>query len=352
MIPTHIIEKIGINLYKNPTHPLYTIKRRILDCFEDFLLIEKPNPLVSVEHNFDSLLVPKDHPSRRSTDTFYNSEDTVLRTHMTCYLCPLAKQLAFTGHIKFMTCGDVYRKDSIDATHYPVFHQMDAFSLMDEGVDVEKDLRTVLTGLINSLFGDHCKFSFLEEKNDPKIYFPFTINSLEVEVELEVNGEKKLVEVLGGGTVHPSIMKSIGLEGRKAWAFGLGLERLAMILFEIPDIRLFWSQDPRFTEQFKPGELAKFKPFSKYEKCYKDIAFFIPDTFHYNELCSVVREEDPNNLIEDISLLDEFKKGEQTSHCYRITYRALNKTLTNQEIDAIQLQIRDKVVSRLNVKLR
>ena len=353
-IPICISNKIGKNLYNIQGHPIQIIKEKIFEYFSDLTRIEIENPYVQVEYNFDKLRVPQNHPSRRNTDTFYKDEGEVLRTHMTCYLYPLGR--SETGHskLKYITCGDVYRKDTIDATHYPVFHQMDAFYIVEPGVDVKKNLRDRLSGLIKHLFGNDIKFNILEDYENKDVYFPFTVDSLEIEVEFKLeNGETKLIEILGAGTVHPDIMSDLGLPNYQAWAFGLGVERLAMILFDIPDIRLFWSSDPRFLNQFSTGQITKFKPFSKYEMCYKDISFYINDNFSYNDFCSIVRDVDYNNIIESVSLIDEFsskKKGK--SHCYRITYRAMDGTLKNSEVNKIQNSIRNRVEKEMKVELR
>lgn len=348
-IPTNILNKIGLDLYKTPNHPIKIVKDIIFDYFEnDLEKVEICNPYLSTKFNFDKLRIPNDHSSRKPSDTFYKDDETVLRTHMTGYLYPLAS-------IKptYIVCGDVYRKDAIDITHYPIFHQIDAFYLVPKNIDVKQDLRMKLTGLIKHLFGKECSYKLLEDVQHKDVYFPFTIDSLEIEVDFPLeNGEIKKLEVLGAGTVHPEIMKELGLENKQAWAFGLGLERLAMILFDIPDIRLFWSNDPRFLNQFIDGKITKFKPYSKYEKCYKDVTFFINDAFTYNDFCSIVRDEDKNDVIESISLIDEFSKNKKISHCYRIVYRSMLHTLKNIEIDSIQNSIRKRLINELNLELR
>ena len=115
--------------------------------------------------------------------------------------------------------------------------------------------------------------------------FPFTDPSL----ELEVFFQDDWLEVLGSGVIQQQILHNCDLNHTNGWAFGLGLERLAMVLFDIPDIRLFWSEDSRFNEQFRPGEVTKFKPFSKYPPCYKDVTFWKPENFHENDLCDKIR---------------------------------------------------------------
>lgn len=352
-IPPSILDKIGRSLYKQDGHPIQIVKEKVFKYFSDLPKIEIDNPYISTEYNFDRLRVPANHPSRNPSDTFYRTELEVLRTHMTCYLYPMGKSSTGQSQLKYITCGDVYRKDAIDATHYPVFHQIDAFCIVAPDVDVKQDLRNRLSGLVKHLFGEDCVHRFLEDSDNKDIYFPFTVDSVEVEVELKLeNGKTKQLEILGAGTVHPDIMADLGLPNQKAWAFGLGLERLAMVMFDIPDIRLFWSQDSRFLNQFKSGQVTKFQPFSKHEMCYKDVSMFINDKFNYNDLCTIARDEDKDNLIESIVLIDEFTKKDKTSHCYRITYRSMEQTLKNEEVDQIQESIRNRIVNELNVEIR
>jgi len=352
-IPPSILEKIGKDLHLIPNHPIGIVKEKVLEYFSDLVRIEIGNPYVFIEDNFDRLRVPADHPSRRPTDTFYKDEKTCLRTHMTCYLHPIGKSSTGQSKLRYITCGDVYRKDAIDATHYPVFHQMDAFYIVDPGTDVKKHLRNNLKGLVKHLFGADCEYQLLEDSEHEDVYFPFTVDSVEVSVKFKMDdGKEKHLEVLGAGTVHPEIMKELGLPDHQAWAFGLGLERLAMVMFNIPDIRLFWSSDKRFLSQFKPGEITKFEPYSKYEQCYKDISFFVSDKFSYNDLCSIARDVDSDNLIESITLIDQFEKRGRESHCYRIVYRSTDTTLKNADVNRIQKILRDRIIEELKVEVR
>jgi len=193
----------------------------------------------------------------------------------------------------------------------------------------------------------------LEDRDNPDVYFPFTYNSVEVEVQLrQEDGTLKPIEVLGAGTVQPKIMESIGHPGRKAWAFGMGLERLAMLFFQIPDIRLFWSNDVRFLSQFEDGKITKFEPYSKHPPCYKDVTFWLSPTFTYNDMCNLIRQEAKDDVIESVTLIDSFKKADKESNCYRIVYRHNSRTLTNAEINDMQDKIRARLVSELKVELR
>merc|ERR1712176_452768 len=199
---------------------------------------------------------------------------------------------------------------------------------------IADDLKKTLEGLMDHLFGP-------VEKKWSTDYFPFTDPSLECEILY--NGE--WLEVLGCGVIHTEVLDMSGRGDRRGWAFGLGLERLAMILFKIPDIRLFWTDDERFHSQFKAGQITKFKSYSKYPPCYKDIAFWLPESgLEENDFFELARGI-AGDLVEKIDLTDEFTnpKTNRTSKCYRITYRSMDRSLTDDEINALQNQLREKV---------
>ncbi|GLE05477.1 hypothetical protein PINS_up014500 [Pythium insidiosum] len=289
-----IASKIGVNLHQRKNHPLNIIKTKIEGYFNKlhsdhgapkFQIFDNLSPVVSAHDCFDAMLVPKDHVSRRITDTYYVNPETVLRAHTSAHEVPMMKQ----GIKAFLISGDVYRRDEIDASHYPVFHQMEGvriFSELDPSIPheekveiVKEELKKTLEGMVHELFGE-------VEMRWVEAYFPFTEPSL----ELEIFFNNDWLEVLGSGVLRQEIVRNAGLGEEVGWAFGLGLERLAMVLFDIPDIRLFWSNDERFISQFKDGEITKFKPYSKYPGCYKDVSFWHEDNFHENNLCEVVRD--------------------------------------------------------------
>lgn len=191
----------------------------------------------------------------------------------------------------FLCTGDVYRRDEIDASHYPVFHQMEgvrifakdspAFVGLTEAERTEyivNDLKGILGGLAKHLFGD-------VEMRWNSDYFPFT----EPSFELEVLFQGKWLEVLGCGVVHKEVMVNGQRPEDFGWAFGLGLERLAMVLFGIPDIRLFWTEDQRFLSQFNESKpRITFVPYSKFPACYKDVSFWLPESgLHPNDVYEV-----------------------------------------------------------------
>lgn len=334
-----IKSKMNKGLHRKRQHPLCILKEKIYEYFgEDFHKFDNLDPVVSTKDNFDRLLIPEDHPSRSLTDTYFYDKDTVLRTHTTAHQHQLLEQ----GYEKFLVTGDVFRKDTIDKCHFPVFHQIEGLEIIDDNEDAYERLKEQMVGLVTHLFPG-CKYVL----NDHE--FPFTDPSFEIEVEYEGDW----MEVLGCGVVKDQIMKDCGYEGKKAYAFGLGLERLAMVLFEIPDIRYFWTEDNRFLSQFEPGKITTFQEYSSYPPCYKDISFWYGDDFNELDFLDLIREE-ASDLVEEVELVDDFThpKTGKTSKTYKITYRDNNRSLTNEEINEIQERLRDKVSEQFDIELR
>ncbi len=335
-LPQTISDKIGRYLYLQKNHPICIVKNKIYDFFgKEYQYPVFEDPIVNTKNNFDDLLIPADHPGRRETDTFYISQTKVLRTHTTAHQTELLKQ----GLTKFIVTGDVYRRDTIDASHFPVFHQVEGVNILGNVSDevVIENLKDTLSGLIKHLFGNDVKYRFVDE------YFPFTHPSFEVEVEY--NGKE--MEVLGSGVIHKEIMKNCNMEGQNGWAFGMGLERLAMIFFDIPDIRYFWSEDPRFLNQFKAGEFTKFQSYSKYPSANRDISMWVPDNFEDNYFFDLVRDL-TNNLAEEVLLVDSFvnPKNNRQSKTFRISFCSLERTLTGEEIDEMLNSIKKELINK------
>lgn len=221
-------------------------------------------------------------------------------------------------------------------------HTIDAVKMM------EFNLKETVIKLVKELFGSDI------ETRWGSCYFPFTHPSYELEIKFQ--GE--WMEMLGSGIMRQQILENGGVSDRIGWAFGLGLDRLAMLLFDIPDIRLFWTKDKRFIEQFSSVGLdlktnIRFKPFSKYPACYKDVSFWIPKEFNENDFHEIVRSLS-EDLVEKVELIDKFchPSTQRVSHCYRITYRSMDRNVTNEEINIIQEQVRRIIVEQLRVELR
>lgn len=386
-----ILEKVGRNLHNVPHHPINLIKQRIIHHFYTtytntvgnpiYTSIEDTPPVVTIEQNFDSLLVPKVHISRNSNDNYYINGETMLRAHTSAH----QRDFVRMGFNQFLVTGDVYRRDEIDSTHYPVFHQMEGVRIyskhellkeseleifehngeetvekqrehtMDASKVLEVDLRSTLERLIKDIFGSET------ETRWNSCYFPFTHPSF----ELEVKFRDEWVEMLGSGIMRQGILDCAGAKNKVGWAFGLGLDRLAMLLFGIPDIRLLWSKDKRFIEQFQNLSLDsmlkenftqqsfQFKPFSRFSPCYKDVSFWVEPGFSSNDLHEVVRSI-CSDLVEKVALIDTFtnNKTGQTSHCYRLTYRSMDRTFTNEEVNKIHFKLREEITQNLPVQMR
>jgi phenylalanyl-tRNA synthetase alpha chain len=351
-VTPNIASRVGINLHKQERHPLHTIKQIIQEYWNEqshvhFTIIDDLSPIVAAQENFDSLLIPPDHTSRSKSDTYYLTKDTVLRTHTSAHQAALLG----SGLHQFLVTGDVYRRDEIDSSHYPVFHQMEGVKMftdkelptdpVEQIKALEADLKGGLEGMTKALFGD-------VEMRWVDTYFPFT----EPSFELEIYFRNEWLEVLGCGIIQQEIVDNAG-RGEKGWAFGLGLERLAMVLFSIPDIRLFWSSDARFHDQFQCGRIITFQPYSKYPACCKDISFWTTESFHPNDLNELVRDV-VGDLAERVELIDSFThpKTQRVSNCFRIYYRSMDRSLTNMEIDSLQERVRENVALKLGVEIR
>ncbi|XP_051796255.1 phenylalanine--tRNA ligase, mitochondrial isoform X8 [Acanthochromis polyacanthus] len=381
------LARVGRDLHNQTHHPLWLIKERIKAHFYSsyigrwgnplFSVHDNLSPVVSVEQNFDSLLIPPDHPSRKRGDNYYLNRTTMLRAHTSAH----QRELVSSGLDAFLLAGDVYRRDEIDSSHYPVFHQMegvrlfsnhelfsqvrsgDLLSLFERGGRrtpekqethsleavklLEFNLKQTLTRLVAQLFGEDVEVRWVD------CYFPFTHPSFEMEVRFQGDW----MEVLGCGVMEQEILNSAGAGNKLGWAFGLGLERLAMILFSIPDIRLFWSQDERFLKQFRVQDIHQpivFQPLSKYPPLSNDISFWLPDDgFTENDFYELVRSIG-GDLVEKVTLVDDFThpKTGRRSHCYRIVYRHMERTLTQQEVRLVHEQIEGAAESELGVQGR
>jgi phenylalanyl-tRNA synthetase alpha chain len=455
--PSSILSAISRRLHLQPDHPL-TITRKLIESrFPGYKTHNNLFPIVTTGQNFDSLGFPLDHVGRSKTDTYYLNKETVLRTHTSAHQSDTFRSNESEG---YLISADVYRRDAIDRSHYPVFHQMEGARTWDRQQaerdgknlaqiiwdDVEKipkhdvavedpnptfhaernplqaghspeeaeaiaaHLKRSLEDMVVTIFNAAKSASDTEVSSEPlkvrwvEAYFPFTSPSW----ELEVFWQGDWLEVLGCGIVSQPILNNASVSNRIGWAFGLGLERIAMLLYSIPDIRLFWSKDERFLSQFSEKKaICRFVPFSKYPACFKDVSFWLrssssaaggaaathpPSThsptpgspsqpqlssadatrpgapiapavpapassssssFHENDVMEIAREV-CGDLVEDVRLTDEFvhPKTGRRSMCYRINYRSLERTLTNEETNELHERLRNLLVARLGVELR
>ncbi|TKX20461.1 phenylalanine--tRNA ligase [Elsinoe australis] len=442
-VPPSILIQLSRRLHLQKDHPIATTRRLIEGRFPGYQHHNDLYPVVTVGQNFDSLGFPSDHPGRSRTDTYYINKDTVLRTHTSAHQADTFRANTSDG---FTISADVYRRDAVDRSHYPIFHQMegamtwDRTSLLSNQTladrvwsDVAKipkhnlvvddpnptthpdrnplqpphnaeeveamsaHLKRSIENVVVEVFSRAAAASGQADptsaSQEPlkvrwiEAYFPFTSPSW----ELEVFWQNDWLEVLGCGIIQQPLLDAAGVPNRSGWAFGIGLERIAMLLFEIPDIRLFWSKDQRFLGQFKEDQVVRFQPFSKYPAAPRDVAFWLPKRaeakgavaetaagsgsapspaggldvegrrkegeedvqFHENDIMEIVRNV-AGDSVEDVSLVDEFThpKTGRKSLCYRIVYRSLERTLTGEETNALHESVRGELVKRFGVELR
>jgi len=357
------------DLSRTPGSPLCDIVKKAMQVpalkgFDNIIIPE----VVPTEITFDLFDFAPDHPVRSKSDTYYIDEKNILRTHDTVMwyyytqLPEVRARIARREKLGVVCYGKVFRKDEIDRKHMNIFHQFGGWYMTpaDSVPLTIDDLRGALSQIVKALFGADAKYRFLDDT------FPYTDPSLQVEVwvgpgepttqssdEVGTDGGR-WIEILGGGMTKQSVFKKFGVEGYNAWAFGFGLERLAIISMALPDIRLLWSDDPRVKKQLHMGQ--KFVEVSKYPPVVRDISFIVPKTFSPNDYFDLVRDI-AGDLVEQVELIDEYANdakfgADKKSYAYRITYRSSERTLTNDEVDALHKKIEEATAKEFGAVVR
>ena len=233
------ISQPGRDIKIGTRHPITLTINDITKIFNSYGFSEVSGKEIETEfYNFEALNIPKNHPARDMHDTFYVDVNNLLRTHTSSV--QIHSMLKYKAPLKIMTPGKVYRCDS-DPTHSPMFHQI-------EGLYIDKNvnfchLKGILIQFINDYFGSNVEIRFRPS------YFPFT----EPSAELDIKFRGKWLEVLGCGMVHNSVLENVKISTKRftGFAFGLGVERLAMLKYDIKDLRLFYENDMNFLRQFE-----------------------------------------------------------------------------------------------------
>jgi phenylalanyl-tRNA synthetase alpha chain len=228
----------GFQARKGSVHPVSKTIKEICDFFEKMGFDVESGPEAEIDYyNFEALNVPEDHPAKDMHDTFYLNNAGLLRTHTSpVQIRTMEKRDA--PH-RIICPGKVYRKDS-DLTHTPMFHQIEGL-VVEEGASFSQ-LKCLLNDFLEDFFGKKVELRFRPS------YFPFT----EPSAEADIRWNKNWLEVLGCGMVHPNVLKGVGVDTKiySGFAFGLGVERMAMLKYDIPDLRAFFENDIRFLNQF------------------------------------------------------------------------------------------------------
>ena len=234
-------------------HPMYSVLDELKELFLNmgFEIMDGPE-IEQADYNFTKLNAPENHPSRDWTDTFYLTEDSSVLLRSQTSPMQIRAMETHGVPIRMISAGRVYRKDEVDATHSPMFHQIEGL-VVDKGVTMA-DLKGTLNAVIREIYGPETQTRFRPH------HFPFTEPSCEVDIQCHKCGGKGCptckgegwIEILGAGMVHPKVLQNCGIDPEEysGFAFGMGLERLALGRYKISDMRLIFENDIRFLEQF------------------------------------------------------------------------------------------------------
>jgi phenylalanyl-tRNA synthetase alpha chain len=370
------------DLSKQEWHPINVVINKIInsDFFKWFDHVEVPQVVWEWE-TFDLFNFPEDHVARRPSDSYFLNKSNdkknsmLLRPHTSVmwyhYLLNQwwLEKLKKEDDIKALSWWKVYRVDELDKTHHECFHQIDGLRITrkDKEIINQDTLKEVLANTIKSIFWD-IEYRFNTDT------FPYTTDSLEVEVMY--NG--KWLEVLWAWVVHPNVLVKLWLNSEEynGWAFGFWIERLAMAMKQVPDIRIFWSNDKRIKKQW--WDLNPYKEVSNYPPVYKDISFITPKNTFVRDLeeekksweLELTNDTEANlfalswiirdlswDLIEEVKIIDIYENNTKfwendKSVTIKIVFRSIERTLTDDEINKIYFEIRSKMESDLWYELR
>ena len=237
---------------RGAVHPLTRVHDEIVAIFGGLGFSVAEGPEIETDfYNFEALNIPKDHPARDMQDTFYLSEDTLLRTHTSPVQIRTMRAAGGRTPVKIIVPGRVFRRDVPDASHSPVFHQVEGLAV-DRAITMG-DLKGTLELFAREMFGPKSRIRFRPS------FFPFTEPSAEVDVLCFMCGgagcracKDGWLEILGSGMVHPRVLRNGGYDPEEVtgWAFGMGIDRIAMLKYGVDDLRLFFENDLRFLRQF------------------------------------------------------------------------------------------------------
>lgn len=343
------------DLSRTEGSPIRELARRIT-AIPDFKTLDllKVQEIVPAHESFDLFNFPPDHPARSHSDTYYVNDDYILRTHTTIMwyyqlqLPEVRKKIQEGKPFGALCHGKVYRKDEIDRNHMNVFHQIDGWYVChkeEKKIGLE-ELKDVLLKIARAIYGEGINYRFNVDQ------FPYTDPSLEMEIEIE----GKWIEVLGSGVVRGEVLENFGVDSKiyNGWAFGFGLERLAILSMQLPDIRLLWSEDERVRRQLVLGQ--KYREVSKYPPITRDISFVVSSDFVPNNYFDLIRDVG-GGLVEEVSLLDKYEDKEKfgeskTSYTYRVVYRSNERTLRDEEIVPLHARLEEETKKQFGGEIR
>jgi len=341
------------DLSRTEGSPLEAVIRRVkkIEAFKGFDDIKIPE-IIPTKILFDLFNMPPGHPARSRSDTYYVDEDNVLRTHDTVFWYyylnhpEIREKISKSRDFGVICYGKVYRKDEIDRHHMNVFHQFGGLYLApdDKKTTTLDDLKNVLGEVAKSVFGPDIEYNFTPET------FPYTDPS--IEMNIKIKGE--WMEMVGSGLPRKDVLKNFGVTGYNGWAFGFGLERLAIVSMNLPDIRLLWSSDPRVKRQLRLG--SSYKDVSKYPPVVRDISFVVDKGFIPNDYFDLIRDVG-GDMVEEVKLIDTYENKEKfgrdkVSYAFRIIYRSTERTLVSEEVDKIHKEVEERTKNEFKAVVR
>ncbi|EKE27614.1 MAG: hypothetical protein ACD_3C00188G0030 [uncultured bacterium (gcode 4)] len=371
------------DLTKISWHPVNLLIENIISSpfYKSFDMIGVPE-IVSEFETFDLFNFPENHVARRPSDSYFinksaiKNESILLRPHTSVmwyhYLVKWGwiEKLEKEWEVKALSWGKVYRVDELDKTHHECFHQIDWFRIASKEKEIinQDTLKDVLSNTIKALFWNKIEYRFNVDT------FPYTTDSLEAEVMYKW----KWLEVLWAWVVHPDVLEKLWLDSRKYnwWAFGFWIERLVMALKQIPDIRIFWSDDKRITKQW--WDFEPYKEVSSYPPVYKEISLVVPKDRFLKDLeeekksweLELTKDTESDffaitwvirdvwwDLIEEVKIIDMYENDlkfsmDNKSISIKIVFRSIERTLTNEEINEMYFEIREKIQTNLGYEIR
>lgn len=368
-----------LDLTKVSWNPVNMVIEKLKDSkyFSSFEIFSSPEIVWEFE-TFDLFYFPEDHVARRPSDSYFiektsdKEKNILLRPHTTImwyhYLNwnNWLEKLKNEWEIKILSYWKVYRVDELDKTHHECFHQVDWLKIIEKSKEIitQDSLKEALKEVIKSIYWN-IEYRFNKDS------FPYTTESLEV----EVMQDWKWLEVTWAWVVKWEVLEKLWVDSSKynGWAFWFWIERLAMALKKIPDIRIFWSKDKRVLSQW--GNLdTPYKEISNFPPIYKDISLLVPKNkfiFEENEEeLKLTRETESNffaitwiirdiwkDLIEEVKIIDNFENDKKFWNDFKsitisITFRSIERTLINEEINEMYFQIREKIENDLSYVLR
>lgn len=367
------------DLTKQIWNPVNMIVEKLKNAlfFKNFEIFFSPEIVWEFE-TFDLFYFPENHVARRPSDSYFiektldKSANILLRPHTTVmwyhYLVwnNWINNLTKDWEISLLSYWKTYRVDELDKTHHECFHQIDWFRICKKSMQIitQDTLKEVLTQVIKAIFWD-IEFRFNKDS------FPYTNESLECEVMFDW----KWIEVCWAWVVKEEVLEKLWVDGKNYnwWAFWFWIERLAMALKKIPDIRIFWSEDKRVLSQW--WNMEPYKEISHYPPVYKDISIIVPknkfiiDKIEDNQI-KLTRETESSlfaitwifrdiwwDLIEEVKISDIFENDKKFWEYFKsitinITFRSIERTLTNEEINKMYFEIREKITLDLWYELR